>query len=46
VADYQEWFDNRRRLRELVGELESIGLGVVEDDPRTPRRRRAAPSAS
>jgi hypothetical protein len=44
VADYQEWFDNRRRLRELVGELEALGLSVVEADPRTPRRRRAATS--
>ncbi len=46
VADYQEWFDNRKRLRDLVGELESLGLSVVEDDPRTPRKRRAAPSGT
>jgi hypothetical protein len=44
VADYQEWFDNRRRLRELVGELEALGLSVVDADPRTPRRRRVAKS--
>jgi hypothetical protein len=44
VADYQEWFDNRRRLRELVGELETLGLSVIAADPRTPRRRRAAKS--
>jgi hypothetical protein len=46
VADYQEWFANRKRLRELVAELESLGLSVVEADPRTPRRRRVAPTAS
>src|SRR6185437_5758367 len=44
VADYQQWFDNRRRLRQLVGELEALGLSVVEADPRTPRRRRAGKS--
>jgi hypothetical protein len=39
VADYQEWFDNERRLRALVHELEELSLSVVEADPRTPRRR-------
>ncbi len=39
VADYQGWFDNRRRLRELTHELESLAIAVVDDDPRTPRRR-------
>ena len=46
VADYQAWFDNRKRLRELVGELEALGLSVVEADPRTLRRRRAATSGA
>lgn len=38
VADYQEWFENERRLRALVHELEDLSLSVVEADPRTPRR--------
>jgi hypothetical protein len=46
VADYQEWFDNRRRLRKLVGELEELSLSVIGADPRSPRRRRAAMSGS
>jgi len=45
VAEYQEWFENRKRLRELVSELESLGLDVVEADPRTPRRRRKSTPA-
>ena len=45
VAEYQEWFDNRKRLRELVGELEALGLGIVEADVRTPRRRRRSAPA-
>jgi len=39
VADYQSWFDNKRRLRALVHELGELGLSIVEADPRTPRRR-------
>ncbi len=39
VADYQAWFDNERRLRVLVRELEDLSLSIVESDPRTPRRR-------
>jgi len=39
VAEYQERFDNERRLRALVHELEELSLSVVEADPRTPRRR-------
>jgi len=38
VADYQEWFDNKRRLRALVHELEELSLSIVDADPRTPRR--------
>lgn len=33
-ADYRPWFDNARRLRELVGELEKACLAAVETDPR------------
>jgi hypothetical protein len=34
ISDYGSWFDNERRLRELVGELERLGLEIVEADPR------------
>jgi hypothetical protein len=40
VADYEEWFENRRRLRQLTSELEELSIAVVEEDARTPRRRR------
>jgi hypothetical protein len=45
VAEYQEWFDNRKRLRELVGELEDLGLDIIETDPRAPRRKRKSAPA-
>jgi coenzyme F420-reducing hydrogenase alpha subunit len=28
------WFDNHKRLRELVAELEEISLAIAEKDPR------------
>jgi hypothetical protein len=34
LADYSPWFDNHKRLRELVAELEEIGLAIAENDPR------------
>ena len=40
VEDYRSWFDNQKRLRSLVHELESLSLAVVDSDPRTPKRRR------
>jgi hypothetical protein len=42
VADYQEWFENRRRLRDLTHELEELSIAVVDEDRRSPRRRRPA----
>ena len=33
-ADYGPWFDNHRRLRELIAELEELSLGIAEADPR------------
>ena len=27
------WFDNHRRLRELVAELEALSLAIAEADP-------------
>ncbi len=38
VAEYQEWFDNERRLRALVAELEALGIEAIESDPRSARR--------
>lgn len=38
AAEYTPWFENMRRLRRLVAELEDLGLKVVEDDPRSARR--------
>ena len=37
LADYGPWFDNHKRLRELVAELEEISLAIAEADPRWKR---------
>ena len=42
LADYQPWFDNHRRLRELIAELETLALAIAEADPRWNRRPRPA----
>jgi hypothetical protein len=34
LADYAPWFDNHRRLRELIAELEELSLAIAEADPR------------
>jgi hypothetical protein len=34
LVDYQPWFDNHRRLRELIAELEELSLAIAEADPR------------
>jgi hypothetical protein len=34
LADYGPWFDNHRRLRELIAELEAHSLDIAEADPR------------
>ena len=34
VADYAPWFDNHRRPRELITELEELSLAIAEADPR------------
>jgi hypothetical protein len=34
LADYRPWFDNHRRLRELITELENLSLAIAEADPR------------
>ena len=39
VADYRQWIDNHRRLRELVAELEILTLAVA--DQRSGRQARS-----
>jgi hypothetical protein len=39
AEEYQTFVDNDRRLRDLLGRLEAIGLATLEADPRTRRRR-------
>ena len=34
LDDYQPWFDNDRRLKDLVHQLEALSLGIVEHDSR------------
>jgi hypothetical protein len=34
AADYGPWFDNHRRLRELITELEALSLAIADADPR------------
>jgi hypothetical protein len=34
LADYAPWFDNHKRLRELITELEELSLAITENDPR------------
>jgi len=34
AADYRPWFDNHRRLHELIAELEELSLAIADADPR------------
>lgn len=43
-ADYQPWFDNARRARTLLTELETLSLTIVDADPRTTRRAGRTPT--
>ena len=38
LADYQTMFDNARKLKALVAELEALSLSIIEQDDRWPRR--------
>jgi hypothetical protein len=38
AGDYGSWIDNDRRLRELVGRLEALGVAALEADERTSHR--------
>ena len=37
LADYQPWFDNQRRLRALLAEIEALSLDIANADPRWQR---------
>ncbi len=41
IADYQQWIDNDRRLRELVAELEALTLAIADAGPRSKHSRQA-----
>ena len=34
LADYQPWFDNQHRLRDLITELETLSQEIADNDPR------------
>jgi hypothetical protein len=34
LADYQPWFDNQRRLKDLIAELETLSQEIADADPR------------
>jgi hypothetical protein len=46
LADYGPWFDNHRRLRELITELEALSLDIAEADPRWKRQARRPASTT
>jgi hypothetical protein len=37
LADYQPWFDNQRRLKALITELETLSQEIADADPRWDR---------
>jgi hypothetical protein len=37
LADYQPWFDNQRRLRALISQLENLSQEIADNDPRWDR---------
>jgi hypothetical protein len=38
LADYQPWFDNARKLKTLISQLEEITLDVIDNDERWGRK--------
>jgi hypothetical protein len=38
--DYRTWISNDRRLRELLSQLEALGIAALETDPRSQGRTR------
>ena len=53
LARYQPWFDNARRLKNLVAKLEIVSVQAIESEHRrarsagtsTPKRRQSAPGS-
>jgi hypothetical protein len=43
AAEYKEWFDNQRKLRELIAEFEALGIEAIETDPRSAPKRPRRP---
>lgn len=41
IDDYQSFFDNAKRLRALLSEIEALSLQVVESQPPVGKRARA-----
>jgi hypothetical protein len=41
--DYAPWFDNHKRIRQLLAELEQISTRITDNDPRRNRPRRRRP---
>jgi hypothetical protein len=39
VEEYRSWFENEKRLRALVRQLEELSLTTTDADPRLPKRR-------
>lgn len=46
VSDYREWFENARRLKSFVTQLQDLAVGVLDDDARGLRSDRKARAAS
>ena len=44
--DYRAWFDNARRARELLAELEAHSIDAFEADPRATSRAQRRPAHS
>lgn len=38
LADYQAWFDNARKLKTLIAQLEALTLDVIDNDERWGRK--------
>ena len=38
ASEYESFVENHRRLKELIGRLEALGLDALEADPRTRRK--------
>lgn len=38
-SDYQPFFDNAKRLRALLAELEALGLTTIEEAPRSDKKK-------